>query len=218
VRFCLDPRGCLSHVNKALSGRNCVFVLLCVWVWVGTCIVKRVLVSSNCIPTAIVVAACFLLVFVSCCAQRGMDSLDPTDALASRTLSWVQANGRNLRSEFDIESGSDDSASAPEGAQRSRQNTTESSELPEDAASFVMYKRMQAMMEAQIKKLRQEAREERYRLEEVIKEEKAKIDALKLDALRFGLCKPTIRRRKSRLMHCVIRHDLLNAGVGDAEL
>ena len=106
-----------------------------------------------------------------------MNSLDPTDP--SRTLAGVHTDGRNLRSEFEFESGSDDSASAPEGAQRSRQNTTESSELPEDAASFVMYKRMQAMMEAQIKKLRQEAREERYRLEEVIKEEKAKNDALR---------------------------------------
>ncbi len=147
-------------------------------------------------------------------AQRGTDWEGQT---TGRTNDWVE---RNLNRDFEVDSGSDGSAqdndSQPLFSQSSPQNTSESSELANDAASFMRYnqmakriqKRVEATLQAEVQKIRQESREERQRHAEEMKAAKAREDDLKRMVLTLQVDNPEAKiqadalRDQTRLAEC----------------
>ena len=122
---------------------------------------------------------------------------------------------RNLNGAFEFDSGSDGSAqdndSQPTSlpSQSSLQITSESSDLPEDAASFMRYdqmarriqKKVEATLSAEIQKIRQESREERHRHAEEMKAAKAREEALKRMVLTLQVNNPEAKIQADALCH-----------------
>ena len=142
-------------------------------------------------------------------AQRGTGREGQT---TGRTKDWVE---RNLNGDFEFDSGSDGSAqdndSQPTSlpSQSSLQITSESSDLPEDAASFMRYdqmarriqKKVEATLSAEIQKIRQESREERHRHAEEMKAAKAREEALKRMVLTLQVNNPEAKIQADALCH-----------------